>query len=106
MKDTFVVDELLLEDADGTGSSGIVNVRDCSVLTFHIVSADTSTGATVEIQSSLDGENWATINDSAKSISTDGTTEFNVSGAKYKLTRANITSYTDGTYSVRMVGGN
>lgn len=106
MRDNVVLDETMLDATTSTAISKSYSTKDCRTLTFHTIASSVSSGAVVEIQSSLDDTNWVTINDSAKTISSSGNTEFKADGVKYKFVRANISTYTDGTYSVKVLGGN
>lgn len=106
MLDSKCVEEILLDGTTEATVSKAVYTGNCNALTFHIIATNVSSGAVLEIQSSLDNSNWVTINTSTKTIATTGNTEVTSTGKKYKYARANISSYTDGTYTVTLFGGN
>ena len=93
----------LLNAVTASGASSAYNSGDLTTKTIYIVASSVTTGATVAIQTSIDGTNWVTIG-SAQNIVADGVTEFAIVGLLQKYIRANITSYTDGTYTVILFG--
>ena len=95
--------EVTLLDVVSAIGSGQAEVIDYFNHTFHLISSSVTTGSTILIQSSLDGTNWNTL--STNVISTNGVLEVSYSG-KYKYLRANLFTYTDGTYSVFLISGN
>jgi len=96
-------EQTLLDAVTATGASSSYNVLNYNKITFYYIASSTSTGATIKIQSSPDDSNW--YDEDTEAISADGTTQFTIDG-KRKYVRANVTSRTDGTYSVKMVAGN
>lgn len=106
MQTVEYVDQPLLDAVTSDGESFSVNVETYNKLTFHIIASGVTSGATVNIEHSLDGNNWATV--ASEPISSDGVTEVRFSDVKYKHVRANIpaATYTDGTYTVTMIAGN
>jgi len=111
-QDTNQVNQALLNTSEctdlsavtATGASTEVNAQNYNKLTYHIVATGVSSGATIEIQHSLNGTNWVTLN--TTNISSTGNTEVYFSDVKYKYMRANVTSYSDGTYTVLHLFGN
>lgn len=66
-------------------------------VTLHIVASGVTDGGTVNIESSLDGTNYALLETVA--ITSDGTHEKVLTGV-HKHIRASVSDYVDGTYSV------
>lgn len=99
----LTLEQTLLDAVTATGASSDVDVRNYSKITIHIIASSVATGATVDIEHSLDGTNYYEV--STNSISSNGVTEVTID-AKYKYVRANISSRTDGTYSVLLLAGN
>lgn len=102
----LIFEKTLLEAVNTTGSSQVIDVSDFSKITFHMTATGVSSGADLELQSSLDKTNFVTINESTKAITSSGTTEFAITNKKYKYIKANITSRNDGVYSVLFLAGN
>ena len=98
------IDSPLLNAVTAVGASDSVDVSSYNKLTFHIIATSVTTGATIKIQHSLDGTNWVDV--STTNVSASGNTEVAFSDVKYKYVRANVTSYTDGTFTVTMIAGN
>lgn len=91
----------LLSAATGTGAG--TSDLDYSLnknITFQIIGADTSVG-TVVIEASLDGASWGVI--STNAISANGSTFVAISGQVYKYLRPNVSAYTSGNFTVKMV---
>ena len=66
-------------------------------VTIHIIATDVSVGATVALESSLDGTNYVALETVA--IVDDVVIEKVLTGV-HKHIRASVSDYTDGTYSV------
>lgn len=99
----ITLEQTLLDAVTATGASSSVDLRNYNKITIHIIASSVSSGATVDIEHSLDGTNYYEV--STDSISSNGVTEITIE-AKYKYVRANISSRTDGTYSVLLLAGN
>lgn len=69
-------------------------------ITFQIIGADTSVG-TVDIEASLDGTSWGSI--SSNAIAANGSTFVSISGQVHKYLRPNVTAYTSGNFTVKVV---
>lgn len=93
----------MLSAVTGTGASSSMDIASYDRITFHIVATDVSSGATFQIQTTLDGTSYATIH--TETITSNGTTEIAVNGFKYRHIRINLSAYTDGTYTVKMIKG-
>jgi hypothetical protein len=98
------IEVTLLDAVTADGSSAPVDVSNFNKLTFAITSSSTTDGATVALEGSLDDTNWYTID--SNTVDTDTTTSYVISDEKHKYVRATISSRTDGTYTVDMIGGN
>ena len=96
------IDDPLLDAVTATGHSFEVDASQYNRANFQIVASSVSSGATIQIQASHDGTNWAVLSDNV--ISADGITDIQLSG-KWKNLRAACTSYTDGTYTCTLVLG-
>lgn len=105
IKERLVENITLLDGKNSTGISSVAEVVDYNNLNVHIISTGVSSGATVEIQGSLDGSNYYTINPTSKTISSNGVVEVSTTN-KYNFLRANVSALTDGTYSVELIGSN
>ncbi len=88
--------------ANTTGAQ--IDVSDYHNLTFHLLSASTTLGATYNIETSMDGTNWATI--VSDTIATDTVTEYTMSTVAYKYVRSTITGWQDGTFTSTVYAGN
>lgn len=86
---------ILLDAKAQTFTSSPTNVGDAKACFVHVYSASTST-ATVVIEQSLDGNNWATV--ATISNPTSGGELWK--GPSLPLTRARISAYTAGTITV------
>ncbi len=91
----------LLDEVTATGASNFRNVSNYNLKTIYIVATNVSTGATLEIETSFDGSSWVSI--STTSVTANGTTEIAIVNLLQRFIRVNITSYTDGTYSVDLI---
>ncbi len=100
----LTLEQTLLDAVTASGASANVDLRNYNKTTIHIIASSVSSGATVDIEHSLDGTNYHEV--ATTTISSDGVTEVVVEDRKYKYVRANISSYTDGTYSVLLLAGN
>ena len=92
----------MLSAVGATGASSDYYTGDCETKTIYIVATSVSSGATVAIQTSYDGTNYATI--STQTIAASGVTEVAIVGLYHKFIRANVTVWTDGAYSVYLFG--
>ena len=101
--DYYVPQKVTILNGVTAVGSAQTNPENYSKFTFHIISEAVTTGATILIQSSLDGTNWVDL--SSDTIASNGAIEHQFTG-KYTYLRANVSSYTDGTYSVLMIAGN
>lgn len=87
--------------ANTTGDKKIAELY--SVLTFQVISASVTTGATVTIQASLDGTNWTACETYA--ITGNASEMLTIANEKLKYVRAVVSSYVDGTYTVLLLAG-
>jgi hypothetical protein len=90
----------ILDGVGATGASTDYDVQNYVDKTFYIVASGVTTGATVLIQTSPDNSNWSTI--STNVVTGNGTTEIAVTGMFHRFIRANVSSWTDGAYTVIM----
>ena len=93
-----------LNAVTGTGAGSSVDVSNYHNFTVHIVSSSTTSGATIEVEDSIDGVNWVSIAEIP--ISVDDVTEVAISQQAYKYLRTSVTEYFDGTYSTYIYCGN
>lgn len=93
-----------LSAVTATGAGSSVDVSNYHNYTIQIVASSVTTGASVLVQHSLDGTNWATI--STNSITSNGVTEITISQVAYRYLRTNVSSRTDGTYTTYIYAGN
>jgi len=96
------IDDPLLDAVTATGASFSVDVSPYNRIGVQIVASGVSSGATVDIESSHNGSNWAVV--STNSITSNGTTDIQLDG-KFKFLRANVSSRSDGTITVSMIAG-
>lgn len=87
----------LLDRVTENGASIDRDLQTFIYVTVHIVATDVTSGATVSLESSLDGVNYTTIE--TVPLTDNGVTEKVLTGV-HKHIRANISEYVDGTYSV------
>jgi len=111
--DQQVLDETLLNAVTATGASTDVYVLDKNYITIEVVASSVTTGGTIDIEGTSDQTNYGTIGvvdnsdtvSSSISISSDGTYYYDVKNASsVKYMRANLSSRTDGTYTVKIFG--
>lgn len=95
-----------------TGPGTSIDTLAYDKVTVCVVATSVTTGGTFTYQASPDGTNWGTVastgsnNTSAATqvIAADGTFIFEIDVKKIKEFRTNLTSRTDGTYSVYVWG--
>ena len=111
--DQQVLDETLLDAVTSTGASTDVYTLDKNGITIEITASSVSTGGTIKIQGTSDNTNYGDlgVDDNTGTISqsitidADGTYYYEVVNASsVKYMRANLSSRTDGTYTVKMTG--
>jgi hypothetical protein len=93
----------LLDAVEASGASTAVHVLQYNIYTFQITADSITDGATLSIEASLDGDNWALYE--TYTLTADGTQIYTISKEKVKYVRANLSSYTDGTYTVLLLAG-
>ncbi len=94
----------LLEGANTASAGSAVSVENQKGWTFLVVATGVTTGATVQIQAKVNGE-WQAIHEEV--VTASGTSDpIRDEHGHYHSLRAEITSYTDGTYDVEAVGTN
>ena len=96
------VEKTMQSAAVATGVGTVVGTSEMETKTIYIIATSVSSGAIIEIQTSYDGTNYTTI--STQTIVANGTTEVAIVGLYHKYIRANITTWTDGTYTVYLLG--
>jgi hypothetical protein len=93
----------LLNAVEASGASNSYDVHELSNLTFSIIATNVGdSGGTVDIEASPDGTNWAVI--STHAFTENGKVEQSFSQQAHKYIRANVSAYTDGTYTVKFIG--
>jgi len=97
----FAADKItLLNNVISTGASVAVSTKLTDRKTFHIKASGVSSGGTMVIQTSLNGNDWVDLN--STTISATGMTEVAVVGLIHNYVRANLTARSDGTYTVQL----
>jgi hypothetical protein len=106
-----VINQLLevtnLDGATEIGKGTTIDVSNYNILTIHIKVVSINTNVVVNVQSSLNGSDWVTINSST--ITSNGMTEVQLSNVKYKYLRTTFESESGGTEAVvttTIFGGN
>jgi len=94
--------EVLLDEVEADGASSAKLVEMYNIVTFQVTSSSVTTGATVTLEASLDGDNWAVYETYAID---SNTTKMLTAVAKLKYVRAQVSSYTDGKYTVIVMAG-
>jgi len=111
--DQQILEEKLLDAVTTSGASSDVYVLDKKQLTVCIVASGITSGATFTFQASPDQSNYGTVSSvdntgnikTTQTITANGTYFFEiVNASSIKWFRANITSYTDGTYTCYVYG--
>ncbi|RLJ01773.1 MAG: hypothetical protein DRP11_03890 [Candidatus Aenigmatarchaeota archaeon] len=92
----------VLTNAENTGASPVLDTNGRSKLTMIVVATNVSSGATVALEGSPDGTNWYTIG--SINVTASGTSYLSKNEA-HPMIRANITSRTDGKYTVYLYAG-
>jgi len=107
------LDEKLLNAVTAVGASTAAGVLSYKELTICVVATAISSGGTFTFQGSPDLTNWGTVASidiadlvsATQVITGDGTTYYEiVNASSLKYFRVNLTSYTDGTYTVYLTG--
>lgn len=91
----------LLTAATSTGASGVRDVSNYNLKTIYILATGVTTGATIEVETSFDGTTFVSV--STTVVVANGLTEVAISNLLQKLIRVNITSFTDGTYTIDLI---
>lgn len=91
----------VLTNVSTSGASDGFTVKNFQDKTIYIIASGITSGATVLTQTSPDESNWATID--STDITANGVTEIAINGFSHMYLRVNISSYTDGTYTVYLV---
>lgn len=97
-------DAVALTALDGvteTGASDDIDFIGYDAIVFHVVSSGVTDGATIKIQSSLDGISYADVYE--LTVSANETNEIVIDNRPGVYYRANVTSYTDGTYTIKYI---
>jgi len=110
----YPLDHTLLADASEIGSSEFVNTAKYKGITFIVEAESVTTGADIKFQGSLDGvsgidlttfEDNGSTGSVSKTISANGMYVFTVPDSiTMKYMAAEITSITDGAYTVTILG--
>jgi len=92
----------VLSNANSTGASSTYDTNGRSKITMIVVASNVTNGATIVLEGSPDGSNWYTIG--SITVTANGVSYLSKNEA-HPMIRANITSYTDGTYNVYLYAG-
>lgn len=98
--------ETLHDGAESDGASSSIDVSVYRNHTIHIIASNVTDGATVTVETSLNGTDWASIKSPSNEIDENGVTEISISQQVYKYIRTNITNYIDGTYTTLLYSSN
>ncbi len=90
-----------LDEVEATGASDDINFVGYDSIVFHVVSSGVTDGATIKVQSSLDGTSYADVYE--LTVDANETNEIIIDNRPAVYYRVNITSYTDGTYTVKYI---
>jgi hypothetical protein len=94
----------MLNAATATGASTEVDVSNYKNVCIHIISSSVTSGATITVEHSLDGTNYATL--STTIVSANGTIQVDITEQAMKFIRTTITARTDGTFTTLLFAGN
>ena len=89
----------LLSAVTSTGAGTAKTVERAEHFTAIIEATNVTAGATIAIQALTFSGNWVSID--SRGITANGNTVIQWSGA-FKSIRANVTAYTDGTYTATL----
>jgi len=92
----------VLDGVESTGASSAYDTNGRSKITMIVVASSVTNGATVALEGSADGSNWYTIG--SINVTANGTSYLSKNEA-HPMIRANITSRTDGKYTVYLYAG-
>lgn len=99
------VESVALNAVTTIGASSSYDMSNYNKMTFYFVGTSVTGDATLSIQSSYAGSNWANLTNI--SIATSETVLLSVSDEKHKYVRANLTKVgTSGTFTINLIGGN
>lgn len=76
-----------------------LEVSHYSSVTIHVKAESVTDGATITVQTTIDGVEWATIGVPSENVSKDGIAEISFDTAIHKAIRLVVSDYDDGTYS-------
>lgn len=91
----------LFSAVTSTGAGATIDVNRWKEKSVYIKATSVTSGGVVAIQTSHNGSDWVTLH--SVTVSSNGTTEVAISGLFHRFIRANLTSRTDGTYTVTML---
>jgi|DEB0MinimDraft_3_1074331.scaffolds.fasta_scaffold358755_1 hypothetical protein len=91
-------EHIILDAVTSTGAGDPIVASQFKGWNFILYAASVTTGATIEIQVEVADGDWVTIH--SETIEADGYTFVQSVDGFYRSIRANVTSYTDGTYYV------
>ena len=93
----------LLSSATSSGAGNSFSVERSKGWTFVIAASSVTSGATVDIEAYFsDSSAWHVVH--SQSVTGDGSVMIRDDHGHYEKIRANVSSYTDGTYSVYATG--
>lgn len=96
----------LLSAVTESGASDWQDTSDYSMVTFEIQASSVSTGMTYKIEEAFADDETSPAYVYTDTVTADGKTSVSINGFKHPYLRFNISSYTDGTYTVKMIAGN
>ena len=100
----FNLEATLLDGVTANGSSDKKLVELYDIITFQVNTKDvTNDGATIDIEVSLNGEDWVTHK--TYTLNADGDELYTIANERIKYVRAVVSDYVDGTYTVLLVSG-
>ncbi|MHC1572161.1 MAG: hypothetical protein ACXQTL_05375 [Methanosarcinales archaeon] len=92
----------VLDAVTSTGASSAYSTNGRGKITMIVIASNVSTGATIALEGSADGSNWYTID--SVNVTSNGTSYLSKNEA-HPMIRANVTSRTDGKYTVYLYAG-
>lgn len=100
----FNLEATLLDGVTANGSSDKKLVELYDIITFQVNTKDvTNDGATIDIEVSLNGEDWVTHK--TYTLNADGDELYTIANERIKYVRATVSKYSQGTYTVLMMAG-
>lgn len=93
---------VLFQGKVGTGESGVANLDNWDIITAFFVGSSLTSGATINLEGRNQLDEWVVLHTQVLNSSTNA--QIVQFLGPFQDLRANVTSYTDGSYNVTLFG--